>query len=465
MTSGVHWIEDEVDHGTHDLASRVADVPVLGTLAEGAADAVTFATQVDGGVIGGATSLLGGVANAVVHPIDTARGLETMAEHLPGPVGQSLRLGHGLIDMATGDASLGDVADRAFNPLAEARENERYWGNVGSALLNPYRQSFEQGRYGEIVGRGAFDIGLLLSGAGEAEAAGTAGTAGRVGELAEASRVAETADVARVADAADAARIAETADGARVAETADAARAADAADGARAADAADGLRPAESGITEGASGHAGGGGFVDSIDPAAEAAYDGIRANPGDVANVAENTRLPPEVVQRIKDHLFNNEHTLTTVEGEAAEQSRFVAIQDYADLWRGAEGGTLTAEQTEQLMNLMTHENVEARLAESGLNILEPVDPVAGMRPFRAQGAHDLASIAERNFDPRLFDRIPPEVRSQYLRTMVEGTMDVRGTFSPEALQAMPPEVQEMAAQIARERAAMPVPPPGGVP
>jgi len=229
VTSGMHWMEDAVDHGSHALAGTVADIPVVGTVAEGLADAATFQAQITGGVIGGATTLVGGVANAAVHPLDTARGLETMAEHLPGPAGQALRMGHGLVDMATGDASFGDVMDRSFNPIREQEEDQRYWGAVGNALIDPYKKSWREGRYGEVVGRGAFDIGMLLSGVGEAEGAGAAA---RASEVANAARVAEVGDVARLGEVADAARVGETADAARVAETADAARATETADAA-----------------------------------------------------------------------------------------------------------------------------------------------------------------------------------------------------------------------------------------
>ncbi|MCE9575715.1 MAG: hypothetical protein K8W52_21375, partial [Deltaproteobacteria bacterium] len=212
LMDGIHWVEDGVDSGTHALANMVSDVPILGTLAEGAADAVTFGTQFTGGVIGGASTLVGGVANAALHPIDTAVGLETMAEHIPGPLGQSLRLGHNLLNVATGDESFGEAMDRSFNPMTAMQEDGRYWGNVGSALWHPYQQAIDEGRYGEVAGRGAFDIGMLLSGVGEAEAAGTAG---RVGEAAEAARAAEAAEAARAAEAAEAARAAEAAEAAR----------------------------------------------------------------------------------------------------------------------------------------------------------------------------------------------------------------------------------------------------------
>ncbi|MCE9580494.1 MAG: hypothetical protein K8W52_45665, partial [Deltaproteobacteria bacterium] len=125
-----------------------------------------------------------------------------------GPMSAPLRLGHNLLNVATGDESFGEAMDRSFNPVTQMQEDAHYWGNVGSALIQPYRQSIAEGRYGEVAGRGAFDIGLLLSGVGEVEgaaAAGEAANAARVGEAAEAARVAEGADAARAEEAAAAA--------------------------------------------------------------------------------------------------------------------------------------------------------------------------------------------------------------------------------------------------------------------
>ena len=53
-----------------------------------------------GGVLGGATTMVGGIANAALHPIDTMAGVEAMAEHAPGPLGTVTRGTHDLIDVA-----------------------------------------------------------------------------------------------------------------------------------------------------------------------------------------------------------------------------------------------------------------------------------------------------------------------------------------------------------------------------
>lgn len=116
-----------MDSGSHTLAGYVKDVPLIGTLAEDAADAATFVAQVGGGVVGGAATLAGGVVNSALHPIDTARGLESMAEHVP-VLGTGLKVGHGLLNAATGDADLGDAMDAALDPKRSMKDDADYWG-------------------------------------------------------------------------------------------------------------------------------------------------------------------------------------------------------------------------------------------------------------------------------------------------------------------------------------------------
>jgi hypothetical protein len=228
ITSGVHSAEDWVDQESHALASTVADVPVLGTLAESVADNVSMTTEVLGGVVGGATSLVGGVVNAVAHPLDTASGIEALAEHVP-VTGDLLRMGHNALNVVEGKESVGEALDHSFNPLTIAQDDAKFWGAMGSAIIDPYKQSIDEGRYGEVAGRAAFDIGSLLIGAGEANAgvkgAEVAADAARATEIAaDAARGSEiAADAARGSEvAADAARgsevAADTARGSEVAE-------------------------------------------------------------------------------------------------------------------------------------------------------------------------------------------------------------------------------------------------------
>lgn len=197
ITRGLHAAEDWVDQGTHGLAGRVANVPVVGSFAQGVADGMTMGTQLAGGVLGGATTMAGGIANAALHPIDTVTGVEAMAEHTPGPLGMITRETHDLINVARGKQTMGGMINRAVNPLATMQEDAQFWGKMGSAIVDPYRQSVKEGRYGEALGRGIFDVGSMLIGVGEV------GEAARgVGVASDAARAADVADVARVAGSA-----------------------------------------------------------------------------------------------------------------------------------------------------------------------------------------------------------------------------------------------------------------------
>jgi hypothetical protein len=198
VRTGMHHAEDWVDHGTHALADRVSNVPVLGAAAHSVADSITGDVQFAGGVVEGATDMVGGLVNTAVHPINTAKGLEAVAEHggIPG-VSTALRAGHDLID----GKSLSETANRAFNPLDDStrREDTAFWGNMGHAIIEPYAQSVREGRPMEAAGHLGFDVASMFVGAGEA------GDAARVAEVAsDASRVTETTRAATLA--ADASR-------------------------------------------------------------------------------------------------------------------------------------------------------------------------------------------------------------------------------------------------------------------
>src|SRR5262249_10564717 len=178
IMDGVHGAEDFVSNESHALAGTVADVPVLGTLANGAADMVSTNAQLLGGVVGGATTLVGGVVNAVAHPLDTAAGLEALAEHSPGPLGTMLTAGHNALNVVEGKESVDDALNNTLNPLAVAQNDAKFFGAMGDAILDPYKKEAAEGRYGEMAGRAAFDIGSLLIGAGEVEAGADAAPGG-----------------------------------------------------------------------------------------------------------------------------------------------------------------------------------------------------------------------------------------------------------------------------------------------
>jgi hypothetical protein len=82
---------------------------------------------------------------------------------------------------------------KTLDPSKNAQENGAFWGKVGSEFIKPYKKSVDEGKPMEAVGRGIFDIGSLVIGAGEAKAATkTAEVASVVGKVEKGAEVAGT---------------------------------------------------------------------------------------------------------------------------------------------------------------------------------------------------------------------------------------------------------------------------------
>jgi hypothetical protein len=205
---GVDWLEGEAKAGTSWVANKAEGIPVLSQLANAGKSYVDFNVDVLGGAAKGVTGLAGGIVGAAADPVDTAKALYTMSEHIPG-LGLPQKLLGGAYDLATGK-SAADVADETLNPMSDAK----YWGNVGKGFLSPYAQAISEGKPGEVLGRAGVDIGSLLIGAGEA---GEAGKVAQLAEAADASKVADVADIANVADVADASKVADVSDASKAA--------------------------------------------------------------------------------------------------------------------------------------------------------------------------------------------------------------------------------------------------------
>jgi hypothetical protein len=94
-------------------------------------------------------------------------------------------------------------------------------------------------------------------------------------------------------------------------------------------------------------------------DPAAEAAYDGIRASTTDVAAIAQTTGIKPENVQQVKDHTFMQAHLLDRFvrQGIAPQVRRFHASAGIAAAWERLAAGQGTAHD----LQLLRHEGAEA--------------------------------------------------------------------------------------------------------
>lgn len=219
------------------LANKANGIPVVEQLAKAGAWGAKQYTQLQGGIVKGAGSLLGGVANMVVHPLDTLKGVGAMAEHLPMPmvgVPNPLKLAHGLYDVGFNGKNMHETMNHTLNPVQSAKDDGQFWKGVGSAFIEPYAQSVKQGKYSEALGRGIFDIGSLFIGAGEvggaAKAGETASVASKAGRAASVvGKTEEVANVAgKVAKAEEAATLASDAG-----KAADVAKAGDASEAAR----------------------------------------------------------------------------------------------------------------------------------------------------------------------------------------------------------------------------------------
>ena len=145
---------------------------------------------------------------------------------------------------------------------------------------------------------------------------------------------------------------------------------------------------------------------------AAHAAYDQIRANPDDVAQVAQNTGYPEDVVVRAKEHLFNSRHDIFNPETGETTTGNFVPNQDFADLWNKAANGTLgkganpwdppKPMETSSFQDLIRHEYVESHLTADGIPYQSPdawVQDANGKWEYDPKpgsfGAHELSPRA----------------------------------------------------------------------
>lgn len=97
-----------------------------------------------------------------------------------------------------------------------------------------------------------------------------------------------------------------------------------------------------------------GGGFADSADEL----YDAIRASDSDVSKIAQNTGIKPENIQKVKDHIFYNEHLLDKYidYGIPAERARFDSNLNQAMAWQRLEAGT----HSEADITWLRHETAE---------------------------------------------------------------------------------------------------------
>lgn len=95
----------------------------------------------------------------------------------------------------------------------------------------------------------------------------------------------------------------------------------------------------------------GAGGFGD----AADKAYDAIRASRTDVADIAARTGYKPKNIQKVKDHLFVDEHVLDRYRGDE-RIGRFDSDIEIAKAWERLRAGNFTHDD----IKLLKHEIAE---------------------------------------------------------------------------------------------------------
>lgn len=232
--NGIDWLENKEQSLTSSAVSEVKGIPVLEQVAEAGKFVNDQETELTGGVLRGAAGIVGGLADLAADPYDAARGVETMAEHIPLLPGMPnpLKTAHGLLNVAIGDETWGQLGASA-NPLNSAKDDYKFWGKVAGGVAGQYSKQWKDGKYADVVGHAGFDIGSLLFGAGEANAAGKVGEAAEVTDAAKLGAATDLSQAAKVSDAADLTKAGDAAglaQPANVSDAADLSKAGDAAD-------------------------------------------------------------------------------------------------------------------------------------------------------------------------------------------------------------------------------------------
>jgi hypothetical protein len=201
VSKQLDWYEKGRDDVNQILVDKVKGVPVLEQAAQSYKWFDNQQAQLSSGFVKGGAALVDGVVTMVSNPVQTAKGLFAMAEHVPvmnGLMPNPMKLVHGLYDITVNKEDAKTVAYRVFDTKHSMQEDAQFWKTVGSAFIAPYKESIDKGRYSEAAGRGIFDIGSLFIGAGEANVAVKGGSvAGKMAETA--SVVGKTTEVANVA--------------------------------------------------------------------------------------------------------------------------------------------------------------------------------------------------------------------------------------------------------------------------
>ena len=180
---GVDAVTGFVAEGARSVADEVEGVPVIGEMADAGASAAEFGTRVHAGIWKGAGVLMGGVSGMAADPTSAPKRAWQLGENMPLPPSVNpFRLAHAGYDVISGEKSLGEAYDQHLDPVNAAKQKFAHNTGIVEGYLDPYKQAYERGDYGEMVGRAGFDLAMLALGGGSARGGqagrGTRGTSG-----------------------------------------------------------------------------------------------------------------------------------------------------------------------------------------------------------------------------------------------------------------------------------------------
>jgi hypothetical protein len=203
------WMDttyDGLNQPLNFIDDKTKNIPILGTLSHGITDNVRTTLQVGTGANKWAGGLIGGLASLAADPGAAVGGLYTIAEHSPTMGVNPLKMLHGFYDVVVNGEDYNSRMNRVFDPKASMNEDLKVGNALLGSVIDPMKQSWQQGKPVEAITQGGLEIVSWFVGAGEVRA------------LSEASRAAEAARLATGAE-----RTAEVARGTEIAEGAGAA--------------------------------------------------------------------------------------------------------------------------------------------------------------------------------------------------------------------------------------------------
>jgi hypothetical protein len=196
---GLNEAEAGINNATRSAADTISDIPIVGGMAKPyadlTADMIETQTQIAVGGLKAVGGMAGGMSSMAADLEGTGKMAWKMGENsmLP-PTMNPFRLAHAGYDYVTNNENLdlSDVYRRHLDPVNALKERGNQDMAMAEGFLDPYKQSWEQGRYGEMAGRAMVDIGSMFLGGG-------GGSASKVDAVSDVVRAADTAgDATRV---------------------------------------------------------------------------------------------------------------------------------------------------------------------------------------------------------------------------------------------------------------------------